>query len=129
MKILLDTHIWLHYLAGNTNLPKELIKIIEDKNTECLLSPISIWEASILVEKKKIKIKGSFDKWIETALKLFPITEASITSAIIISIAKLKFKHKDPADQIIAATSKTYNVPLLTMDKELKKLKWLNTIS
>jgi PIN domain nuclease of toxin-antitoxin system len=48
MKLLLDTHIWLWYLLGDSRLSLQLQTAIADPNTELWLSPISIWETLIL---------------------------------------------------------------------------------
>lgn len=61
MKILLDTHIWLWYLQGNKKLSSELQEIITDKNNDLCLSPISIWETLMLVEKNRIVINQSVE--------------------------------------------------------------------
>jgi PIN domain nuclease of toxin-antitoxin system len=37
--------------------------------------------------------------------------------------------HKDPADQLIAATSISKNIPLLTFDKKLIEYKDLNIVT
>ena len=38
------------------------------------------------------------------------------------------FLHKDPADRLIAATAIHHNIPLITADKKLTKIKELNII-
>jgi len=42
MKILLDTHIWIWYLAGSSNLPTPFKELLESKKNEVWLSPISV---------------------------------------------------------------------------------------
>ena len=44
MKLLLDTHIWLWYLLGDSRLSNHLQNVIDDQNNSLWLSPISIWE-------------------------------------------------------------------------------------
>ena len=44
MKLLLDTHIWIWYLLGDSRLSTTLAKAIADEKNEIWLSPISLWE-------------------------------------------------------------------------------------
>jgi PIN domain nuclease of toxin-antitoxin system len=57
-KILLDTHVWLWVMAGNPILTKEFIRAFEQilKNNEVLISPMSIWEIGMLVDKNALKL-------------------------------------------------------------------------
>lgn len=55
-KILLDTHIWIWLVAGDPILSHSTRRAVEQaKEREHLfISPISIWEISMLVERKRI---------------------------------------------------------------------------
>jgi PIN domain nuclease of toxin-antitoxin system len=57
-KLVLDTHVWLWVMTGNTILKPSFRKAFEHslKIHHVLISPISIWEIGMLVAKKRIQI-------------------------------------------------------------------------
>ena len=58
MQLLLDTHIWLWADREPYRLTSEVNQAIADPANVRLLSPVSIWETIVLLEKKKIEIRG-----------------------------------------------------------------------
>jgi PIN domain nuclease of toxin-antitoxin system len=51
-----------------------------------------------------------------------------LTAEIAVESTQLKGMHADPADQIIAATSRVTGVPLVTSDKRLRQLQGVETV-
>lgn len=58
MKLLLDTHIWLWSLLAPSNLAPAVSAALESPDSEIWLSPISAWEALLLVERGRILVDG-----------------------------------------------------------------------
>ncbi len=56
MKILLDTHIFLWYISGDSKLPTDIRDAIRDPNNEVYLSAISIWEAIVKYQLGKLPL-------------------------------------------------------------------------
>lgn len=129
MKILLDTHIWLWYLQGNKKLSKKLQATISNSDHNLWLSPISIWETLMLVEKGKITIDRDVEKWLSLALETLKVQEATLNNEIAILSRKIQLPHQDPADRFIAATSIHYDLLLATVDRNLISCPEINTIS
>lgn len=119
MKALLDTHVWLWYVSGSSRLSGIHRRLIEKAGTELWLSPISIWEAYMLIEKKKLGAIGSRDEWLEDAFRLLDLREAPITFKIAARSRDITLPHSDPADRFIAATAAEMKIPLLTADENL----------
>jgi PIN domain nuclease of toxin-antitoxin system len=44
MRILLDTHIFLWFISGDTQLSTDVRDAIRDANNEVYLSSVSVWE-------------------------------------------------------------------------------------
>jgi PIN domain nuclease of toxin-antitoxin system len=57
--------------------------------------------------------------WLNQALSYPNVILIDLTIPIIIQSTQLVNFHKDPADQIIVATAKIYNCPLLTADNKI----------
>ncbi len=128
MKVLLDTHVWIWYLAGSAKLPMVMLETIENEENEIWLSPISVWEALVLAEKGRIELEPDPVTWVRDSLKKCCFREAPINTEIAIRSREIKLPHQDPADRFLAATAIIYGIKLATVDKALLKAKWLSTI-
>ena len=128
MKILLDTHIWIWYLAGSSNLPASFRELLENKKNEVWLSPISVWEALVLAEKHKISLMHDSNVFTMEAFQFWPVKEAPLNFEVALKSKQINLPHKDPADRFIAATALVYGLRLMTVDKRLLSASWLPTV-
>jgi PIN domain nuclease of toxin-antitoxin system len=129
MKLLLDTHIWLWYLLGDSRLSLQLQTVIADLNTELWLSPISIWETLILAEKGRISLQPDPVTWVNLALKTLATREAQMNHSVAILSRQIALPHQDPADRFIVATAIYYGLKLATVDANLTGNSALQTLS
>ena len=129
MKLLLDTHIWLWYALGDSQLSENLQSAVASSTTELWLSPVSIWEVLLLVEKGRISLQVDPINWINQSLKSFAIREAPLNHQIAILSRQIELPHQDPADRFIAATAIHYQLQLATVDTRLVAATWLPTVS
>lgn len=122
-KILLDTHVWLWAMNGNTEyLSKEFCKffnkIIKTKNV--MISPMSIWEIGMLVDKGRIEIGMDTLDWINQALDVQGMQLLPITPRIAIQSTKIPGSlHGDPVDRLLIASAYEENAVLVTCDKKI----------
>lgn len=128
LKVLLDTHIWLWYLLGNKKLSTNLQGIISSEQNELWLSPISIWETLVLVEKGRLELDSEAITWVKRYLRILDLKEARLTYEIAMLSRQLDLSHQDPADRFIAASAIHYSLILATVDHRLVGLDWLQTI-
>ena len=68
MNLLLDTHIWLWALLEPERLPPGAARAIADPGNRCSLSSLTIWEAMLLAERRRIEIDDDGEAWIRGAL-------------------------------------------------------------
>ena len=129
MKLLLDTHIWLWYLQGNSRLSENLRQIMNSPDTELWLSPISVWETIVLAEKGRIELNSDPQVWVKRYLRSLDVKEARITHEIAMRSRSIQLSHQDPADRFITATAIELDLTLATVDKRLLGLDWLSTVS
>jgi PIN domain nuclease of toxin-antitoxin system len=54
MKLLLDTHIWIWSFLEPHKVSSEVSQALSDPRNERYLASVSIWEAILLLEKKRI---------------------------------------------------------------------------
>jgi PIN domain nuclease of toxin-antitoxin system len=129
MRLLLDTHVWIWSVTDPARLSKRAAKEVRATSNELWLSPISIWEASLLLETKRIRSKVSPRQWIEHALAHAPMIEAPLTHGVAIESRLVGVGlHADPADRFIAATAIVYELVLVTADEVLLGTRGLKTL-
>jgi PIN domain nuclease of toxin-antitoxin system len=126
VKLLLDTHIWIWSLLEPARLTPRIAKALNNPTNERWLSPISIWECMILVEKGRIKLDIGVEDWIARALTEFPAMEAPLTAEVVLAMNKIHLPHRDPADAFLAATAKVFQLTLVTADARLRTAKGIS---
>jgi PIN domain nuclease of toxin-antitoxin system len=128
VKLLLDTHIWLWSLLEPARLTRRVARALEDEENELWLSPISVWELLILVEKGRLTLDLPVEQWIERAMKAGALKEAPITQEVALETRRVALPHRDPADRFIAATARVFDLTLVTADRNLLALRGLSTL-
>ena len=126
---LLDTHIWFWYLTGSERLPKSLVGAIDAASGEVWLSPVSVWELGLLVDRGRIRLAGGPRGWTEEAQRRFPVRDATLNREVAVVSLEINFPHRDPADRFLAASALVYGLTLVTIDDRLTKATWLPTRS
>ena len=118
--IVLDTHAFIWLLSEPKRLPKKAAKAI--KGADCLaLADISLWEFSMLVERRRIEIDRGPRQWLDDALSDERFHVVPINPEIAARSATLGAHfHGDPADRLIVATAMIEQVPLVTADEKIR---------
>lgn len=125
---LLDTHVWLWHLLGDSRLSEVTRNLIDTSLGDCWLSPVSIWETGVLRLHGKIRIHGSFRPWIEESRRKLPLRPAPLNEEVALASFELDLRHGDPADRFLAATAKVYGLKLITADGRLRKSASIETV-
>ena len=129
MILLVDTHIWIWWIDNSSRLTQQQRQCIQDSQPEGLgVSIISCWEVAKLVENGRLAFSCPVDKWINQALAYPDIQLLNLTVPIVVESTQLEGFHRDPADQIIVATARIYQVPLLTADAKILAYPGVNVI-
>jgi PIN domain nuclease of toxin-antitoxin system len=123
VKLLLDTHIWIWSLLEPSKITPRIAKALENPANEKWLSPISVWEFRVLVEKGRVKLTMGFEEWIAQALTEFSPREAPLTTEVVLAMSKIHIPSRDPADAFLAATAKVFQLTLVTADTRLRTAK------
>lgn len=119
MRLLLDTHIWLWSLLAPSRLTPAVAARLESADTELWLSPITTWEALVLIAKGRVAVDGDPVEWVNEAVSVLPFREAVLTHEVALESRRLKLPHQDPADRFLAASARVYGLTLVTADRRL----------
>ena len=128
MRLLLDTHIWVWSVAEKSRLRPRVLKALENPANELWISPISVWEFLMLVEKKRLVPNVDAKEWIRKALGAGPFQEASLTTEVVLATRDIRLPRRDPADAFLAATAKVFGLTLVTADARLIGAKGISVL-
>jgi PIN domain nuclease of toxin-antitoxin system len=125
---LLDTHVWLWSLLEPERLRKKTRALLTAPGSTLWLSPVSIWETTVLAEDGKLELDTDPRRWIQDAIAASGLGEAPLNHEVALQSRELKLKHDDDADRFIAATASVYQFTLVTADERLLRGKGYETI-
>jgi PIN domain nuclease of toxin-antitoxin system len=119
VKLLLDTHIWIWSHLAPERLSPKVVSRLAAPETQIWLSPISVWEFLLLVERGRIVLELDIEAWLEAAFVSAAIREAPLNREVARRSRTVKLPHQDPADRFLAATAQVYDLTLVTDDARL----------
>jgi PIN domain nuclease of toxin-antitoxin system len=119
VSFLLDTHIWLWSLLDPDRLKPRVLGALGRQDGRLWLSPISVWELTVLVERERVELFMETEKWVAQAVQVAGLHEAPITQEIALETRRVRLPHQDPADRFLAATARVLDLTLITADRHL----------
>ena len=122
MKLLLDTHNWIWNDVEPWKLSSEVTRELASPGNELWVSPVSIWEIIVLLEKRRIDLKQDFGRWVEESSRDLDLKEAVLTLEVAHEVRFTILAHRDPADRFLVATAKVYDLTLVTADERLLRV-------
>lgn len=129
MKYLLDTHIWFWSYIESSRLSRRVARTLADSKNELWLSPVSVWELTILSLKGRFRVQPDISTWVKKSMSDLQLVEAPLTVDVALAIPSINFSHGDPADQFLAATAKVFDLTLITADDHLLKLPGIRVLA
>jgi PIN domain nuclease of toxin-antitoxin system len=119
MKLLLDTHIWLWGVLEPERIGRRTLRALASTSNQLWLSPISIWEVGSLADANQIDLGASPSEWVRRTLDQHPLHDAAFTCEVAIESRAVQLAHRDPADRLLAATARVYDLTLVTADEHM----------
>jgi PIN domain nuclease of toxin-antitoxin system len=119
MRILLDTHSFLWFVAGDARIGSTARSLIADLNNTALLSIASLWEIAIKVSLGKLTLTEPFETLIAEQLALNAINVLPIEFDDLIEVTRLPFHHRDPFDRLLVAQAIARGLPIVSRDPVL----------
>jgi PIN domain nuclease of toxin-antitoxin system len=119
MNLLLDTHIWIWSDLEPGRLSADIHSALSSLKNELWLSPVSIWEVTVLLRKKRISLPAEFLRWLQESVQALRLREAALTWRVTAELQTLAIGYDDPADRLLVATARVFNMTLVTADQRL----------
>ena len=115
MRLLLDTHILLWWLADDPRLPAQAAAAIAEPDTEVVVSAASAWEISI--KQAAGRLDAPYDLLEAVAANEFGTL--AITADHAIAAGRLPAHHPDPFDRMLIAQAHIEGFTLVSIDGRL----------
>ncbi len=113
MKVLLDTHILLWWLAEDPALPTAARDAIAGADTTVLVSAATAWE--IAIKKAAGRLDAPDD--LLDALDVNSFDTLAITAAHALDAGALPAHHTDPFDRMLIAQARAEELTLVSVDR------------
>ena len=119
--IVVDTHIWVWWIHGDAALSAPTRELLDSSEQSGIgVSAISCWEVAKLVERQRLSLPCPVFDWIQQALSYPGVRLLDLSPRVCVESTQLPGTfHRDPADQIIVATARVLDVPIVTMDARI----------
>lgn len=116
MRLLLDTHAVLWWLADDDQLGPRARKLIEDPDTKVLVSVVSLWE--MVVKVRVGKLQADVGEIWEAILEA-GFTVIDIGIAHLLELVALPMPHRDPFDHLLISQAKAEGAVFLSEDRHV----------
>jgi PIN domain nuclease of toxin-antitoxin system len=116
MKVLVDTHAILWWLAGDKRLSRPAKRILEDPANRRWVSVASLWEIAIKMSTGRLTTQDLTLRTIIDQLSEQEFVIRAVRVADLLQLEQLAEIHRDPFDRILIAQAIEEHVPILTAD-------------
>ncbi|MCY4210004.1 MAG: type II toxin-antitoxin system VapC family toxin [Gammaproteobacteria bacterium] len=120
--IILDTHALIWSVDDNARLGRNTRALLEEslEKDGVLISAITPWEIALLTEKGRLLLGREVSAWLNAVLSLPNVQLAPIEPQIAVDSVRLPGDfHADPADRIIVATARHFDITLISADQAI----------
>ena len=128
--LVLDTQAWVWWTNDRSHLTQTQRRAIRSNEGDTIgVSVISCWEIAKLYEYGRLDLPDEISEWIDAALAYPGVSLLNLTPEIAIESTRLPGNfHRDPFDQMIVATARLNQCPLVTTDRQILRYEHVQTV-
>ena len=123
--VVLDTHTVVWWAGEPKRLGSEAADRLS-REDELGIPTIVFWETALLVRKQRLDLGMTVKDWMHAICSIPRVRVLPLTAEIALRADELEM-HDDPADRFIVATSLLHNAVLVTKDRPLRALRFIQT--
>lgn len=119
---LLDTHIWLWWLLGDSRLGPAAAQFLDTlpPHDRPYLSAISLWEVATLVDLGRVELHDPLDVFLRVATAPATVRLIPVSVEVVVEMNRLPDTfQRDPADRMIVASARAMDLCLATHDRRI----------
>jgi PIN domain nuclease of toxin-antitoxin system len=110
MRLLLDTHILLWWLADSPSLSDRARELIADPDNAVFVSAVSLWEIWLKQSLGKLRLPSDFEQRLAgESFESLPLLAAHTRE-----VASLPWHHRDPFDRMLIAQARVAGLTFVT---------------
>jgi len=116
MRVLLDTHAFLWWIANDPMLSATARSVIANERNECFISVASCWEMAIKTSIGKLRLSKPVERFVpeEMANNNFQLLFMDFKHAA--KVEMLPFHHRDPFDRLLASQVLSEKMSFISAD-------------
>ena len=116
MKLLLDTHIFLWFISGDTQLSPDWRESLREAENEVYVSVVSFWEVMIKHALGKLPLPQPPAQYLPLQRARHQIASLSLDEASVCHLAALPAVHRDPFDRMLICQAMELGLTIVTVD-------------
>lgn len=116
MKLLLDTHAFLWWLAGNRRLSPAARRAVEDTSNGVVVSAATAWEITTKHRVGKLPGADAVALDVTGSIASQGFDELAITVEDAERAGRLSGTHRDPFDRMLIAQALAHNLTVISVD-------------
>lgn len=121
MRLLLDTHAFLWWIADDPRLSPRARSAIATRKDQCFFSLASGWEIAIKVSLHKLAFAAPVDRFIPEQLAANGFDVLPIEFAHVARVSRLPFHHRDPFDRLLIAQALGERLVIVSADPVFRR--------
>jgi PIN domain nuclease of toxin-antitoxin system len=120
MRLLLDTHIFLWFISGDSRLTVAARSAIQDPANVVYLSVASGWETIIKYQLGKLPLPQPPETYLPEQRARHQIASLAVDEASVAQLAGLPPLHRDPFDRLLLCQALQNDMTVATDDAALR---------
>ena len=116
MRLLLDTHAFLWWLAGNRRLSPAARRAVDDTSNDVVVSAATAWEITTKHGVGKLPEAEAVALDVTGSIASQGFDELAITVADAERAGRLPGSHRDPFDRMLIAQALAHNLTVVSID-------------
>lgn len=120
MKILLDTHIFLWFISGDSRLSTPVREAVQNTDNKVYLSVVSVWEVIVKYQLGKLPLPEQPKTYLPKQRELHQIASLSLHESSVAQLAKMPPLHRDPFDRMLICQAIRNGLTLATVDTAVR---------
>jgi PIN domain nuclease of toxin-antitoxin system len=121
MRLLVDTHIMLWWMRGDSRLSTKAGRLIAGGDNQLVWSIVSSWEIAVKVSIGKLVLDRPLHRLYADLIGEQKLELLVVGHQHCVHLGTLPLHHRDPFDRMLVAQAQVENIPILTGDAKLSR--------
>ena len=121
MKLLIDTSVFLWFVADSDRLPGRTRTALRDPDVRVWLSVASVWEIAVKQQLGRLTLPEPAWPYVTRLRERHGIDSLAIEEAALAHLVKLPDVHRDPFDRMLVCQAIEHDMLLVTKDEQVQK--------